>query len=203
MGPSKTFRTYGYLTLILVAFSVSVYLGISAVRRFMSSNRTSAKENPVSEEFTIQQRAPQPVMSIRTETAEGTLYAKVGELLPQVRQYVTAQGGQPVGAPFCRRLGVERGAVRIEAGIPVAALVPGKDRIAQGELPGGPTAVGVHVGPYQELAQSHQALVDWITAQGREPAGPAWFSFVIGRRTESDSSRWRTEICIPLRPAQD
>jgi len=157
----------------------------------------------VSEEFTIQQRAPQLIMSIRTETAEGMLQAEVSELLPQIRQYVTAQGGQPVGAPFCRSLGAEKGAVQVEAGIPVAALIPGKDRIAPGELPGGPTAVGVYVGPHNELGRSHQALVDWIKAQGREPAGPAWYSFLIGRRNEPDSSRWRTEICIPLRPAQD
>jgi effector-binding domain-containing protein len=168
----------------------------------MSSNRTSAKEKPVSEEFTIQQRAPQPVMSIRTETEEGLLYVEVVELLPQIREYVTARGGQPVGAPFCRMLRAEKGAFEVEAGIPVAALVPGKDRIAQGELPGGPTAVGVHVGPYNELGRSRQALVDWIRAQGREPAGPVWYSFLIGRRKEPDSSRWRTEICIPLRPAQ-
>jgi effector-binding domain-containing protein len=155
----------------------------------------------MSDQFSIQQRAPQPVMSIQADTAPGTFEAKLMELLPEVRRYVLGVGGQQAGPAFSRTHSSEKGILHIEAGIPVAAVVAPQGRIQAGELPGGPMAVAVHVGPYSELFKSYQALAGWITAQGREPAGTGWVSYTLNFRQEPDPARWQTEICIPLRPA--
>ena len=66
------------------------------------------------------------------------------------------------------------------------------DQILRGQT----VAVLVHVGPFSGLRDACERLQEWA---GERAAGPFWESYVTNPREEPDSSRWVTEIFLPLR----
>jgi effector-binding domain-containing protein len=53
-----------------------------------------------------------------------------------------------------------------------------------------------HVGPFSGLRDACARLHEWA---GDRAVGPFWESYVTNPREEPDSSRWVTEIFLPLR----
>ena len=149
-------------------------------------------------EFSTTQIDPQPILGIRAQ-------AKMQDL-PNLM-------GAPLrgGLWICKR---ERTAALRHALLPIPLhgqrvrghgmriarhLRPdGTDRIQAGELPGGTVATVIHKGPYEGLPQTWAALVEWISAQGLQPAGAPWEVYLTDPGAEPDSSKWRTQIFFPV-----
>ena len=55
--------------------------------------------------------------------------------------------------------------------MPVVPGAEGGDRVTLEEVPGGLVATTVHVGPYAEVCNAYTALQQWMTDNGRRPAG--------------------------------
>ncbi len=87
----------------------------------------------------------------------------------------------------------------VEAGFTVATPVPPKGRVEPGELPAGEAAMTTHVGPYDGLVAASQALRDWMSANGREPAGGPWEVYRDDPQTTA-IAQLRTEVYYPLKP---
>ena len=58
-----------------------------------------------------------------------------------------------------------------------------------------------HVGPYDTISQGHAALAAWIEENGRTAAGPVREVYWTDPGQEPDSSRWKTELLMPIEPA--
>ena len=67
----------------------------------------------------VKSLAAQPTLSITARTRVANLSAMIGELLPEVWQYVIAQGATPAGPPFTRYHEIGPEEVVLEAGLPV------------------------------------------------------------------------------------
>jgi effector-binding domain-containing protein len=63
---------------------------------------------------------------------------------------------------------------RVEVGVEllVPCLLDG--RVRASALPAGQVAMTTHHGSYAGLAMAHRAVLDWLHAQGKRPAGPHW-----------------------------
>ncbi len=114
---------------------------------------------------------------------------------------LAAQGVDPVGPPFARYHRLEEDRTTIEAGFPVARAIDGVDDVRPSSLPGGPAATAMHVGPYEAMELTYDALLAWIRQHGGEPAGDAWEVYLSDPREEPDPATWRTEIVQPYRTA--
>lgn len=136
---------------------------------------------------------------MRFRASPDQLGARLAQVLPAVYGHATGGGGTPAGAPYTRYHDTEGETLELEAGLPVVGPGTGKGEIQAGELPGGPAAVTWHVGPYERLAEAHQALTAWAEKNGYTPAGPAWESYVTDPGAEPDPSKWRTQVVLPLR----
>lgn len=112
---------------------------------------------------------------------------------------ITAHGAYPAGPPFARyhRLAGDR--FIVEAGFPVSAAVDADGGVRPSELPGGPLAVTVHTGPYEQMASAYEALASWIGNHGGEPAGDPWEVYFTDPAKQPDPATWRTEIIQPYR----
>jgi effector-binding domain-containing protein len=123
----------------------------------------------------------------------------MGDALGQAFTAVEHVGAVPAGPPFARyfHLGADR--IEFEAGVPVDRAVPSGDGARPGELGGCRAAVALHVGPYQELSRTYDALMDWISGRGEQPSGAMWEHYLSDPDAEPDPATWRTEIFVPLR----
>jgi AraC family transcriptional regulator len=141
----------------------------------------------------------QPALVIRRRINRSELAATLGALYGRIFQYSQQSGAALAGPPFTRYLEWGPGLIHIEAGMPVAAAVPGNGEIAADALPSGPVAFATHAGPYETLNEAHAAVEIWIAAQGLAPAGPPWESYVTDPADFPNPADWKTEIFWPLK----
>jgi hypothetical protein len=56
----------------------------------------------------------------------------------------------------------------------------------------------MHVGPYHELSDTHEALIEWLADRGLVAAGGPWEVYWTDPGLERDPAKWRTEIFHPV-----
>ena len=150
-------------------------------------------------QFETRQTEAQHILTIRAQTAAAKLPELLGEFFGEVYGHILQQGGQPSGMPFSRYYDMDGVNVDFECGMPVASPMAGAGRVQAGELPACTAATVTHMGPYDDLPQSWNALLAWMGSQGLEPAGPPWEVYVTDPGAEPDQSKWRTDIYFPVR----
>lgn len=131
-----------------------------------------AEEQP-GNDVEIQQRQPQPVVSIRATVRIVDLAEHQGDRLSALSGYLQQRGAQPAGPPFVRYHTFEGTETDLEVGIPVVAPVADEGRIAGGALPGGPAVTTWHIGSHDTLGDAYARLDAWLNKHGRAPAGIA------------------------------
>jgi effector-binding domain-containing protein len=151
---------------------------------------------------------PQPTAAIRViqPMAELDLASAFDRGIPQVASRIAAAGGSAIGAPYGRYHRFGPDVVDVEVGFPVAAPLDlpaladcAVGEVGRSELPGGPVARTMHVGPYDGLSRTYDALHEWIHGQPGYDDGPGpWESYIDDARSVTDRANLRTEIVWPL-----
>ena len=138
-----------------------------------------------------------PTLVVRGTTASTEIAKTLAEMFGAVWSYAQKKAVPLAGPPFARYLTVGRGTFSIEAGLPVAAPVPGEGSIVASELPRCHAAVAVHVGAYEKLESTHAAVARWL-AENHLEAGAPWEVYLTDPGTTPDPAEWRTEVIYPL-----
>jgi effector-binding domain-containing protein len=116
--------------------------------------------------------------------------------LERLAGYLAGKGVAPVGAPFARYLSdpsAGEAQLRWEVGFPVAPGAAAEAPFEVRDLPASLSAVHVHRAPYDELAAAWPAFVQWILANGYQPAGPPMQLF------SGDLAAPEVEMRMPVR----
>lgn len=150
-------------------------------------------------EFGTTKIEAQPIVGIRTQASMDNIGELMGPLFGEVFGYIQQQGQQPAGMPFAIYHNMTENEVDFECGMPVEAAIEGQGRIVAGELPAGKVATVTHMGPYEDLQVTWEALTGWMESQGLQPAGAPWEVYFTDPGTEPDQSKWRTDIFFPVR----
>lgn len=153
-------------------------------------------------EFLLLERKPQPTAVVRATIPVAEIPAFLGRAYEQVMQALRAQGGAPVGPPFAYYLGMPTATVDMEAGFPVAIPYSESGDVVPSELPGGNIASTMHVGPYERMVDTYNALMHWIDERGLVAGQSMWEIYLSDPQQEPDSSKWRTQIFWPVTRAQ-
>lgn len=153
--------------------------------------------------YEIQSRTgPEQLTAVMTATLP---VAEIGPWLARaygaIASVIQAGGGYPAGPPFARYHRLASDGFAVEAGFPVSAAIDTEGDVRLSHLPGGPAAVIVHIGPYEQMAPAYEALASWVRSHGDEPAGDPWEVYFSDPASEPDPATWRTEIVQPYRPA--
>lgn len=149
--------------------------------------------------FETKQVEAQPVLTIRGTTSADKLPELLGEYFGEVYAHILQHGQQPAGMPFSRYYAMDGHTLDFACGMPVASPIEGAGRVEAGELPACTVATVTHMGPYDNLPGSWNALVAWMGSQGLEPADAPWEVYVTDPGAEPDTSMWRTDIFFPVR----
>lgn len=150
--------------------------------------------------ITRQDRAEQPILFIQRRIARSELQAMLAECFGALFSHGMRAGLAIAGVPTARFLGMGPGLWTVQAVLPLAAPAAAQEPMQAGVLPGGPVAVAVHAGPYEQLSDTHAAVERWIEAEGLKVAGAPWESYLTDPGEYPDPQTWRTEVCWPLAP---
>ena len=108
----------------------------------------------------------------------------IGAGLPKVFPHAQQRGIAIGGYPITRYLETSVGLVTLETGMRVTAYTgewtagEGESGVLAENLLGGPAAVTIHSGPYEQLQAAYAALEEWIAANGFQPAGAPWEAYL-------------------------
>lgn len=122
----------------------------------------------------------------------------MGEAFGKVFEAVTRAGGTPAGPVFARYFEFDEDIVDFECGIAVTAPFTGDDGVKASEIGGCEAAVAMHIGSYDTLNETYDALQAWIEAQGRTPSPVMWEVYLTDPDQEPDPMRWQTEVYWPV-----
>jgi effector-binding domain-containing protein len=152
--------------------------------------------------------ASQPVLVVRSRIKRSEIAQAIPAALPLIFEYAQQHRLPITGHPFTRYVQVGHGLMTIEVGMRVASgtesLRVDPASVAaigafEDQLPEGPAATTVHHGPYDGLPKAYEALEAWMEAEGLQPAGPPWESYITDPAEYPDPNDWQTEICWPIR----
>ena len=154
----------------------------------------------------VEDREPQPVLSIRANVRVAQLTQAQGESLQALWSFIERRGVTPAGPPYVRYHTFGQTEADLETGIPVAEAVAGEGRTAAGELPGGAAITTWQLGSHDGLADAYGRLGSWLQANGREADGAAWEVYWwIDPNVEPDPAawptptEWRTQLVQPIK----
>ena len=152
-----------------------------------------------------QELAVQPVLVVRRRVRRAEIAATIGAELPKVFIDAQRRGIAIAGYPITRYLETSMGFVTLETGMRVtthrADWTVGQsdgDILAE-TLPGGPAAVTIHAGSYDQLQAAYAALEEWIAKNGYQPGGAPWEAYLNDPADHPNPEDWKTEVCWPLK----
>lgn len=150
-------------------------------------------------EFELRQTVEQHTAAIRMTRPMTGIGAAMAEAFPKVYHAVLSSGVEPAGEPLARYLDMNEEATTFECAIPVPGPFTAAGEVRPSTVGGGEVAFAVHVGAYDTISQTWEALMAWVVEQGRTPAGPFWERYVDDP-LEVDTAQLRTELYIPVSP---
>jgi AraC family transcriptional regulator len=142
--------------------------------------------------------APQPILFVRRRCARADLPDNIAACLGAAFGLAMQSGCAIGGRPFTRYPSVGVGLVTIEAGCPLAAPAPGAGEVEAGFLQGGPAAIALHAGSYEELSATYAAMERWMEENGYRAGGAPWESYITDPADLPNAADWRTQVVWPL-----
>jgi len=144
----------------------------------------------------------QPVLVVRRRVRRAGIAAAIAAELPKVFLYAQQRGIAIAGYPITRYLETSVGLVTLETGMRVTPhsgeWIAGEGDVVAETLPGGPAAVTIHSGPYDQLQAAYAALEEWIAANGFHTAGAPWEAYLNDPADYPNPQDWKTEVCWPV-----
>ena len=141
----------------------------------------------------------QPTAVLRETVPMNQLRQFFDRAYSSVMAAVQQQHVQLAGPPFAMYRGMPTDVVDVEAGFPLAAPYPGGDGgVTAGTLPAGRALEAMHVGPYESLPDTYNAVMARMQADGLTPGNTMWEYYLSDPAAEPDPAAWKTLIVWPV-----
>jgi effector-binding domain-containing protein len=141
----------------------------------------------------------QPTAVLRETVPMDALRQFFDRAYSSVMSAVQQQHVQLAGPPFALYRGMPTDVVDVEAGFPLAAPYPGGDGgVTAGMLPAGRALEAMHVGPYETLPETYNAVMARMQEDGLTPGNVMWEYYLTDPAAEPDPATWKTLIVWPV-----
>ena len=141
----------------------------------------------------------QPTAVLRETVPMDALRQFFDRAYSSVMSAVQQQHVQLAGPPFALYRGMPTDVVDVEAGFPLAAPYPGGDGgVTAGMLPAGRALEAMHVGPYETLPETYNAVMARMQEDGLTPGNAMWEYYLTDPAAEPDPATWKTLIVWPV-----
>lgn len=152
----------------------------------------------------IKEMSEQPALTIRESANLESIPDRMGKIFSEIMEFMGNKGISPAGAPFAywHNMNPEsmlKGIFDMECGFPVGTPVEGEGLIQASRLPGGKVITAMHIGPYDTLAETYEAVRVRIGELGYEAGQDMWETYLTNPCEVPDKSKWITEIFWPVK----
>ena len=107
-------------------------------------------------------------------------------------------GAAPSDAPFVAYHNSDMQDLAVEIGFTFAERLEGEGDVQASEIPAGKAVQCIHVGPYDELRSTHEAMEAWCAERELRYAGPP-HEFYLDDPQETSPEELRTRVVVPVR----
>jgi effector-binding domain-containing protein len=136
--------------------------------------------------------APQPLLVVRRRATAQDLPKVIPAACGSVWNFVRAHHIIGAGRHVALYLDAQ---INLEVGVEVDTPVAGEGEVLASQLPTGAVATAVHFGPYNRLADAHNAIRYWCLNQAHTLAGPNWEIYGHWQDAwNTDPSKIRTDV---------
>jgi effector-binding domain-containing protein len=152
----------------------------------------------------IKEIREQPTLTIRETAIMASIPERIGQIFSEIIVLLNKKGISPSGAPFAywhnmNPESISKGVFDMECGFPVGMPFDGEGQIKASKLPGGKVVTAMHIGPYETLAETYEAVQSWIKEKGYHVGEDMWETYLTNPCEVPDKSNWMTEIFWPLK----
>lgn len=118
----------------------------------------------------------------------------MGPTIGEVFRAVAAQEVSLTGPWFTHHFRRPGDTFDFEACVPVATPIAPVGRVQPSQWPEMRVVRTVYHGPYEGLGEAWAEFLDRIEADGLKIAEDLWECYLTGRESDSDPTRWRTQL---------
>lgn len=140
----------------------------------------------------------QPTLVVRARAAVERLPEVLGPAWAAILGHAGQAGAEPNSAPFVAYHNMDMKDLDLEIGFTFPRPLAGDENVQAGEVPAGKAAQCVHVGPYDQLRTTYQALEAWMSERGLKHAGPA-YEYYLDDPQATPPGQLRTRVVLPVR----
>ena len=147
----------------------------------------------------IVQLPAQRAAVIHAEAAQSELAEVFARIFPAVDAALNEQGVSDRGHVIAVYHGMDAEQMELSGGIEIGddvELAP-DDEVVLLEIAAGEAIKADHIGPYEELGATHEAVWAFAQQAGREPRSGPIERYITDPGAEPDPSKWHTEILLP------
>ncbi len=116
----------------------------------------------------------QPALVIRETTSIDRLPKVIGDSYGKLEAYMEEMGVLPSGVPFIAYHNMDMQNLEVEIGFPLKDLLPEKNELKLGSIPGGLRVFCMYRGAYDKMEETYGEMSRWIGENGFVPAGPVY-----------------------------
>jgi effector-binding domain-containing protein len=147
----------------------------------------------------LKEKPLQYTLVIRKRASVLELPKIIGECYGAIGKYLGELGEQPSNAPFVAYYNLDMENLDLEIGFPVNKILPGKDDIVGGEIPAGPFVTCLYKGPYSDMKNLYEEMMNWIAENGYEMSGAAYEYYLNSPAEVKDESEYLTIVELQVR----
>lgn len=176
---------------------------IAAGKRILATldSLMARKEDLMDGDVSTREIAPVHIASVRITVSLPEMGPAHERAFMEIFSTLGRSGIAPAGPPMSIYHDPEfnEESIDIEIAVPISGPVEGEGRVTSRRLDGGPAAVTLHAGPYEEVHRAYRALQAWMQEHGHESSGPPREVYLAGPPLVSDPAEYRTEVIWPIR----
>ena len=140
----------------------------------------------------------QPTLVVKKSVKRDEIGPSLAEIFPKVFAHLGKSGIQPKTAPLAKYK-VDGDKFEMEGGIVVPEGTKGEGALVASDLPAGKVAFAVHVGPYEKLPDTYEALKAWLKTKGLKPSDIGW-EIYISDPGSTKPEEIKTEVYLLVEP---
>ncbi len=140
----------------------------------------------------------QRLLAKKTTCLQSAIGPAFQKAIHSVGGCLKASGAKMISMPYSVYLAWRAEDCDLAAGCQVEGAVTLSDGCEWIILPAGAHAFASHFGPYDQLKETHDAIMAWCKANGRQMTGPCFEAYPVDPGTEPDPSKWQTDVYYPV-----